>query len=92
MTDVEPTSFKQASKDPKWRAAMEDEFNALIRNGTWSLFLHSSHMNLVSCKWVYRIKRNAHGSIDWYKARLVAKGFHQQPSIDFKETFSLVVN
>lgn len=26
-----------------------------------------------------------------YKARLVAKGFHQQPVIDFEETFSLVV-
>lgn len=35
--DVEPTSFTQATKDPKWRAAMEDEFNALIRNGTWQL-------------------------------------------------------
>ncbi|RWR81869.1 Reverse transcriptase, RNA-dependent DNA polymerase [Cinnamomum micranthum f. kanehirae] len=91
MTDVEPTSFTQASKDPNWRATMDDEFNALIRNGTWSLVPHSSHMNLVGCKWVYRIKQNADGSIDRYKARFVAKGFHQQPSIDFKETFSPVV-
>jgi hypothetical protein len=39
----------------------------------------------------FRIKRNANGEIERYKARLVAKGFHQQPGIDFAETYSLVV-
>lgn len=46
----------------------------------------------MGCKWVLRIKQKADGSIDRYKAILVAKGFHQQPCIDFKETFSPVIN
>ena len=43
-------------------------------------------------KWVFLIKQNPNGSIARYKARLVAKGFHQQPSIDFHETFCPMVN
>jgi len=48
-------------------------------------------MNIVECKWVFRIKRKANGSIEHYKARLVAKGFHQQPGIDFSEIYSPVI-
>jgi len=70
---------------------MSDEFNALLHNGTWDLVPPSSSTNLVGCKWVFRIKRNSDGAVDRYKARLVAKGFHQQPSIDYKETFSPVI-
>jgi hypothetical protein len=47
--------------------------------------------NLVDCKWVFKIKRHADGSIEWYKARLVAKEFHQLYDLDYDETFSSVI-
>jgi len=45
----------------------------------------------VGCKWVFRIKENADGTINRFKARLVAKGFHQVVGCDFNEAFSPVI-
>ncbi|KAI5328775.1 hypothetical protein L3X38_028172 [Prunus dulcis] len=91
LSSIEPTCVSQAVKDPLWRQAMSNEFNALIRNGTWELIPSLPSQNLIGCKWVFRIKRHPDGTIDRYKARLVAKGFHQRPGVDFSDTFSPVV-
>lgn len=71
---------------------MADEFNALQHAGTWTLVPRTASMNILPNKWVFRIKPNSDGSIQRYKARLVANGFHQQPGLDYGETFSPVVN
>jgi hypothetical protein len=52
----EPTSFAQASKYSHWQAAMQNEYDALMRNQTWSLVPASSQMNIVGCKWVFKVK------------------------------------
>ncbi|KAM0072744.1 putative RNA-directed DNA polymerase [Helianthus debilis subsp. tardiflorus] len=88
---TEPVSFAIANKDPHWRKAMAEEYSALVRNGTWSLVLRSQNMNVVDCKWVYKLKQDQTGVVTRYKARLVAKGFRQQPGVDYHDTFSPVV-
>jgi hypothetical protein len=88
---MEPTCYSTAMQHPCWRKAMNTEFDALLQNQTWTLVPPSEASNVVGCKWVFRLKRKADGSIDRYKARLVAKGFHQQPGLDYGETYSPVI-
>jgi hypothetical protein len=90
-TVTEPPSYTVASKHSKWCIAMDEEFQALQQQATWSLVPLPASKNVVGCKWVYKLKHHSDGSIARYKARLVAKGFHQQYGVDFDETFSPVI-
>ena len=87
----EPKSDREALKSDEWKAAMDSEFEALQRNRTWHLVPSSSANNVVDCKWVFKVKHRADGTVDRYKARLVAKGFKQRYGLDYEDTFSPVV-
>jgi hypothetical protein len=91
ISETEPSSYSKAALDPKWQAAMQLEYDALISNGTWTLCPRPLHHNIIRNKWVYRIKRHADGTVERFKARLVAKGFDQRSGIDYTETFSPVI-
>jgi histone deacetylase 1/2 len=87
----EPDNLAEALEDSKWKCAMDEEYAALMENKTWHLVPSSPHKNLIDCKWVYKIKKRADGTVERYKARLVAKGFKQMYGIDYEDTFSPVV-
>ncbi|GKA59246.1 ribonuclease H-like domain-containing protein [Tanacetum coccineum] len=86
-----PKSPFLALKDPNWSNAMHDEYNALVKNGTWILVPRPSNVNLVRSMWLFKHKFHADGTLSRYKARLVANGSSQQLGVDFDETFSPVV-
>lgn len=84
--DFEPTSFKEATSHDEWKEAMQLEYDSLLNNGTWKLVEPPLGTKPIGCKWVYKNKYKADGSLDKKKSRLVAKGFAQKEGVDYEET------
>ena len=62
-----------ATRFPQWVAAMDSKFHSLLKQQTWSLVPPPTDKNVVTCKWVYKLKRNNDGTIARYKAWLIAR-------------------
>ncbi|XP_052732844.1 uncharacterized mitochondrial protein AtMg00820-like [Vigna angularis] len=86
----EPKSYSEAKGMTEWVEAMQREIKALQDNDTWVITQLPPGKATIGCKWVYKTKFKADGSIERYKARLVAKGYTQQEGIDYLDTFSPV--
>ncbi|KAL2238071.1 UNVERIFIED_CONTAM: Retrovirus-related Pol polyprotein from transposon RE1 [Sesamum indicum] len=87
----EPFSYEEAASKPEWNKAMQSEIEALENNHTWDVTPLPSDKKPIGCRWIFKIKFNADGSIDRHKVRLVAKGYNQVEGIDYLESFSPVV-
>jgi len=90
IQEVEPICFEHAIRNPKWDNAMDEKMVALDANTTWELVVLPKNKKAMGCKWVYKIKHNADGSVSRYKARFVAKGYVETYGIDYEDTYSLV--
>ncbi len=91
---AEPQTFQQAIHSPDavhWRKAIREELKSLRERGVYRAAKLPHGQRAIGAKWVFKIKRNADGTIDRYKARLVAKGFSQKYQLHYDETFAPVV-
>lgn len=56
------------------------------------IVIKNSGSKCLNNSWVYKIKYDKEGKINWYKARLVVNGSRQKYGIDYIEMFSPVVH
>ena len=63
-----PSNYQSALADSNWRAAMADEYQALMDNGTWRLVPLPSGANVVTGKWIFKHKYHSDGSLARHKA------------------------
>ncbi|RVW83269.1 Retrovirus-related Pol polyprotein from transposon RE1 [Vitis vinifera] len=85
-----PNTIQEAFKISEWKKAVQDEIDALEKNGTWTITDFPVGKRPVGCKWIFTIKYKADGSVERFKVRLVARGFTQSYGIDYQETFAPV--
>jgi hypothetical protein len=90
VSSDEPTSFTEAEHILSWRKAMMEEMDSIEENGTWSLINLPPSRKLIGVKWVFKVKRDEHGTVSKHKACLVVKGYVQWHGIDYDEVFTPV--
>lgn len=87
---VSQQHMKRQFVQQQWKQAMNDEYDALIKNETWELVEAPKDQKVIDNRWVFKVKQNSDGTIERYKARLVVPGFTQHYGVDYEETFSPV--
>lgn len=70
---------------------MQQEFDALIKNNTWTLFHLPKDRKIIGYKWIFRIKKLIDNTLDKRKSRLIAKGYDETAGFNFSKNFSLVI-
>ncbi|KAJ9566365.1 hypothetical protein OSB04_002331 [Centaurea solstitialis] len=90
LTDTEPTRVSDALQDSDWVTAMQEELNQFSALKVWRLVKRPLDKSIIDTKWLFKNKRDEHGTIFRNKARLVAKGYRQQEGIDYDQTFAPV--
>ena len=87
-----PTTYKQTVKDSVWGElwweTIQAELNALQANEIWEEIIPPKGVNIVTSKWVFKLKLHSNDSLDKLKARLMTRGFSQVFSVDFEGMFA----
>lgn len=68
------------------------KFEALRKNNTRDLIPKLENNNIISCKWVFKIKHNLNCSAVRHKVTLVAEVYRRKKGIDYEETFIFIIN
>ncbi|CAA7032031.1 unnamed protein product [Microthlaspi erraticum] len=78
VMEREPTTVAQVLKDKIWRGSMSEEYDAQVGHRTWDFVPPNPSQNVISCRWIFKLKFLRNGTVNRHKSRLVAKGYNQE--------------
>jgi hypothetical protein len=90
LLEKDPTCFEEAIQKKEWANAMTEEYQSIIKNDVWEIVPRPKSKDVVSSKWIFKIKNVANSSIEKYKARFVTRVFSQKEGIDYEEKLAPV--
>lgn len=70
---------------------MTEEMVSFDETDTFTLVPYHPDMHILGCRWIFRVKLNADGTVKCLRSRLVVKGYDQEEGIDYLDTYSPVV-
>ena len=75
LLEKEPTLFEEDIQKKEWEDAIIEEYQSIIKNNVWKIVPIPKSKDVISSKWLFKIKHAADGSIEKYKERFVTRGF-----------------
>ncbi|KZS13017.1 Uncharacterized protein APZ42_021944 [Daphnia magna] len=93
LNPTEPETYREAINCPEaefWIEVINEEYNSLIQNNTWTLCQLPCDRKAIEGKWVLKYKPGFKTTSPRYKARFVIKGFSQINGLDYTETYAPV--
>ena len=70
---------------------MQKDVDSIQKNNIWSYVQCPSDKNIITAKWIYKIKKDSEGRLVKLKAQVVARGFQLLEGADYFDTFAPVV-
>ena len=75
LLEEEPTCFEESIQRKEWADVGTEEYQSIIKNEVWEIVPKPKSKDVVSSKWIFKIKHVVDVSIENYKVRFVAHGF-----------------
>jgi hypothetical protein len=64
IIDLDPSCHGEDSGEQVWKDAMTEEYQSILKNDVWDVVPRPKGKSVVTCKWIYKIKHAADGSIE----------------------------
>ena len=70
-----------------WKNVIKAELMALAANDTWKEVVSLKNVNIITSKWVFKLKMHINDSLDKLKTRVVTREFSQMHDINYENIF-----